>query len=454
MPIDSKHPAYEAMEEAWQKCRDTYKGHDAVQAAGETYLPKLQVNQRFEEYLAYKKRALFYEAVGRTVDGLAGAATRKDPRIELPNSLEGFVKREDIVQSVSEVILTGRTGLFVDMSREGSVPYINVYDAEQVVNWRVTETGVPTLVVLRENAYEPKDADPYVLEEVTRYRELYLESGVYKVRLWEKGGDKNDKFEVVEEIDPRNTGQPLNRIPFFPINPKRVSWDIFKPPMLGVVVANLRHYINDADLQWGLRWTALPQAWVSGVQADDDEPLSLGSSRAWVLGEEGRAGYLEFQGTGLQAIERSMDRLERLMATLGARILEGQRAQVETAEVSRMRQAGEHSVLISIVLAVAQAFTLAGQFAAEWVKANPKEVGVELNTDFISERLKPAELQALLQTYQSGAMSFDTFIHNLREGEMLPEGRTAEEEERLIAEGNVPAPGTGEEVPQEGEGEA
>jgi hypothetical protein len=42
------------------------------------------------------------------------------------------------------------------------------------------------------------------------------------------------------------------------------------------------------------------------------------------------------------------------------------------------------------------------------------------------------ELSAVVKTWQSGAISRDSMLHLFRKGEILPEGRTTEEEERLI----------------------
>ena len=42
------------------------------------------------------------------------------------------------------------------------------------------------------------------------------------------------------------------------------------------------------------------------------------------------------------------------------------------------------------------------------------------------------ELTAVVKTWQKGAMSRDTLFELLRRGEILPEGRTNEEEARLV----------------------
>jgi hypothetical protein len=56
---------------------------------------------------------------------------------------------------------------------------------------------------------------------------------------------------------------------------------------------------------------------------------------------------------------------------------------------------------------------------------------VELNTDFSTKGLSALEIQAVVDAWQAGAISRDTEL--FRRGEVLPEGRSNEEEERLIA---------------------
>ena len=50
MPVNSTHPDYDANILAWQRARDVFAGEDAVKAAAEKYLPRLDC-QDDKEYL-------------------------------------------------------------------------------------------------------------------------------------------------------------------------------------------------------------------------------------------------------------------------------------------------------------------------------------------------------------------------------------------------------------------
>ncbi len=61
MAANSTDPDYDAAAPEWARARDVLAGEDAVKAAGERYLPRLD-SQSDEEYGAYKVRASFFGA--------------------------------------------------------------------------------------------------------------------------------------------------------------------------------------------------------------------------------------------------------------------------------------------------------------------------------------------------------------------------------------------------------
>ena len=64
VPVNSKHPEYDANTAAWLRARDVLAGEDAIKAAGDRYLPKLEA-QTVKEYDAYRARASFHNSVKR-----------------------------------------------------------------------------------------------------------------------------------------------------------------------------------------------------------------------------------------------------------------------------------------------------------------------------------------------------------------------------------------------------
>jgi hypothetical protein len=64
------------------------------------------------------------------------------------------------------------------------------------------------------------------------------------------------------------------------------------------------------------------------------------------------------------------------------------------------------------------------------------EVTIKLNNDFGVEGISSQDLQAVVGAWQAGAISRDTMFELFRRGEILPDGRTNEEEKGLIQTAN------------------
>jgi hypothetical protein len=194
MPVDSTHPDYDARLPAWLRARDVFAGEDAVKAAAEKYLPRLDC-QDDKEYLAYKNRASFFNASARTADGFVGLIFRRDPTFKLPDGNNGvavalseFVEDADMLGTplaayskklVTEIIGVGRSGTLVDWNEEAEQrAYAVAYSAEDIINWhaeRVDGRNVLTLVVLKEVSHTPvAEPDPFEPEEIQQLRVLKL----------------------------------------------------------------------------------------------------------------------------------------------------------------------------------------------------------------------------------------------------------------------------------------
>jgi hypothetical protein len=83
VPVNSTHAEYDASAADWIRARDVIAGEDAVKAAGQRYLPRLDC-QTEEEYAAYRDRASFFNATSRTGEGFAGLIFRRLPFVKLP----------------------------------------------------------------------------------------------------------------------------------------------------------------------------------------------------------------------------------------------------------------------------------------------------------------------------------------------------------------------------------
>jgi hypothetical protein len=459
MPIEDTHKQYKVHQGQWTRCRDAISGTDAVKNKGTTYLPKLD-GQDADEYAAYKKRALFYGASRRTVAGLLGSVMRRRPEVAFYNktflqsaTIDGDSFMVLCEYTLREQLSTGRLGLLVDAQAEGSDPYIATYTAESIRNWKTAMIdGRRELVqVVLSETYETPATndntgrpDEFTVETNVQYRVLELVRDgptgalVYQQRLFrqEKAGDgsKGQWVEVRSIPGPDGTAQeypfrPSKRgaaftyIPFVIINTTDLSPDVAEPPLLDLVDVNLSHYRTAADLEHGAHYTALPTAWVAGF--DNKATLRIGSQTAWVSDNaDAKAGFLEFEGQGLDSLRNLMDDKEQMMAVLGSRMLEDQKKAAEAEGTMKLRTAYESGSLVSIANMAGEGLAKALTFVAEWM-GETSDNKVKFNTDFVAARMMPNELLSLIQALQAGAITTEIFMWNLEQGEMLPPGLDA-----------------------------
>lgn len=472
--VATKHADYEDLEDRWERCRDAASGTDAIKDAGLRYLPALDSHEKnVGKYDEYKMRALFYNATGRTIAGLSGAIFQKAPSVD-----DISTKVQEHAQDITltgepldmfalhvtrEYLTTGRYGILVDMATQEAVeprPFWVGYKTEDIVNWRFQNMGGDkelVLAVLREYVDEIDPKDEFDIKQVVRYRVLELDdTGVYTQQLWRAVDPKAGETEVKYEKDgppliPLRKGKPLDFIPF------ALPWTVMVPPLIDLVDVNLSHYRGTADLKHGLHFTALPTPWVSGLVGGNNETkLSIGSGTAWALDVNGRAGMLEFTGHGLGAIRQDLIDMQRMMATLGARLLEEAPHYAETALSVAMRHSSDYATLRTIAQIVEQQISFALKIHCWWM-SNEKLVAsmkasVQLNKVFYDQQLTADELRALVAALQAGTISYKTFYQRLHNTGWMRDGTTSDEELKDIkADGDqfkvikpgVPAPSSG-----------
>src|SRR4051812_35003836 len=91
---EETHKDFDEHQCEWKLIRDCLDGESSIKDG--PYLPQLS-GHRYDEYLGYKERAVWYGATARTVQGLAGSLLRKPPALELPAQVKDLT--ENITQT-------------------------------------------------------------------------------------------------------------------------------------------------------------------------------------------------------------------------------------------------------------------------------------------------------------------------------------------------------------------
>lgn len=441
--LNRRHEESAEMLESWKKARDCREGQTAIHKAGEKYLPRLS-DQSQDDYQAYKRRAVFYGAMSRTVDAFCGMIMRTQPAIDNPQPILDDVTNTgislyDFTADLLDALMTeGFAGLLVEHTPQtgavtvgeaqamGARPYLCRFSAENVINWRKVK-GKFVQVVLEEeesvqvSEFEHEERDVYLVLDID-------EQGYYRQRRFVQSQKNLENFiQRGDDVYPIKNGEKLREIPFYFVGDVESL-----PPLIDIVDLNISHYMATADLENGRHFTGLPTPVVTGVRLEEGQKLNIGSSAAWVFPQpEARATYLEFTGQGLGSLEKGIETKEKQMAALGARML-SDTVVAETATAASLKSTGEFSVLAMVARRLGNTLTKACSFMYDW--AGLGSVTITLNTDFLPQRMTPQELQALVQAWQAGAISYQTMYENMVQGEIIAPGGTPEDEQAAISE--------------------
>ena len=129
MAVGGNHADYDATLAQWSRARDVLNGEDAVKAAGEKYLPRLD-SQSEEEYSAYKARASFFGATAHTLEEYLDLVFRRAPAVAVG-------EREGLKLFVSDCDLWG-----LDLVRYARLIVREVLSVGQHESFELRKLGV------------------------------------------------------------------------------------------------------------------------------------------------------------------------------------------------------------------------------------------------------------------------------------------------------------------------
>ena len=438
------HSAYQWYQKDWQLLRDFYKGERWVKYAGKTYLPQLE-DQNASEYENYKSRTVFLNAVKRTVQGLVGVAFRRpvewtlgEGNEDLEADLETFtndglsfgVFAREVFR---ETILMGRCGVLVDAPPSGGLPYVTVYAAENITDWKVaTKDGRKSIekICVYEEDGNSAIRQTFGHQVSDQYRLLSLESGDYTQTVY-MVNDKGDYGGPAQEFTPQVGGQSIQTIPFTFFGPNNCLADVDQSPVVDIARLNEKHYLASADLSHALHYSALPTPYVTGFSGDAGA-LSLGPNRVWLLDTDQKAGMLEFKGEGLSYLEGSVSRLKEEMSLMGAGLMAEARRGSENSEVVQTRARGEQATLLTVLDTVERGLENVLQLYLLWRNRDPRGVQVRLNRDLSETQLAYRDVLMIMRLYMNGLMPMDAVLDKLYEGDILPSNMTASDAKELL----------------------
>lgn len=451
--IDTPEPDYYYFLSDWKKSRDVKAGQRAVHDGAQRYLPMLGGQEKDtdgqKEYEAFKARTVFYNATARTISAFLGLLLSKPATLNYPESMRPFIddsSKDDkslltAVSYISEELLTvGRVAALVDYPENQEInlsladfeaqklrPYIAFYPAETILETKksyINNESILSFVKLSETYKEP--IDEFTDEEKDQIKILDLTQDGYRQRIFRQ----NEKHEYVifNETYPKMNGQPIRKIPFFIFSSNFDYAKISPPPLIDLIDLNLNHYQFMASYAHGVFYTGFPTPYLFGVSSKE-VPSGIGVREMWTsTNSDAKAGMLEFTGAGLSFAREYLEDRKNEMASLGARFLGSETKKTETAEKARLDQFGEASSLSTIADSISFVMNKLVKFVGEWLGLNPDDIYFQLSKDYLPANLSPELIKTLSYELQAGHISYETFFHNLKRGDIIEKTRTQSEE--------------------------
>lgn len=478
--VTNHHKDYDAKLSQWTIVSDAVEGAQAVKAKTTTYLPRPDPTdlspEATERYNQYLLRALYYNATGRTLEGLVGHVFAKQtvktltPRLDkLASNIDGRGMTLDQMAKINlrRILQYGRAGVFTDYPKrdetsgaatvedldKGRVrPKILSYSAFDIVNWGEVEVGgivMLNLIVLRELYKAETDKGGFGAEDTVQYRVLRLDtsegfSPIYTQEIWRQNGGSQE-WTIAEGpfIPTQSDGNPFDFIPFKFIGWEHNTPDVNSVPLFDLADLNLAHYRNSADFEESTFIIGQPQMVFTGVTKDwvkevwKGKGVKFGSRSAIALGPDAAAQIIQAEPNSLA--QTGMELKQKQMIALGAVLVEEKSVQ-RTAKEAGQDETTKVSVLSSsadnISDAITSALEWAGMFIGEEQGLKKDEKGAEakqieyaLNTDFEVAKMDAQERQQLIAEYQAEVISWTEVRTGLKAaGVAFQEDKIAREE--------------------------
>jgi hypothetical protein len=424
--INDPNSIWFQQEPHWQLIEDLLGGTYQMRKRHRRYLPQepRELDESYDNRLARSVCPPFYLRLERM---LAGMLTRKPVRLnETADAIREHLFDIDLqgndlnvwtYETTRKMVRYGHVGVLVDAPTSGQNgrPYWVTYTPRDILGFRTEMIdGEVKLTQLR------------LQEKVSVPDGLYGEKIIDQIRLLTRGGfeihqkDKKNKFVKVDE-----GATTLTEIPFSVAYANRLNLLESRPPMSDIAELNLKAYQIQSDLDNQLHISAVPMLAFYGFPQNSEE-VTAGPGEAIAFPAEGRAEYIEPAGRSYDAQFKRLEVLSGQINELGLAAVLGQKLSAETAEAKRIDRSQGDSTMMVVAQQMQDMIDNCLQFHGEYINAEAGSCFV--NRDFLSQRLEPQEIQALLQLYTSGSITQETLLKQLHEGEVLGDEFDVEEE--------------------------
>lgn len=429
MTLDPSMPsaAYTRMSGKWELPRALMGGTPAMRMLAYKFLPRHPAESG-RHWHARLQRSVLRNFFRRTVQSLTGKVFARPLQFgqDVPPRLQALMEDVDLTgrnlhvfarDVFEDALVHGLSHILVDYPRVapgqtladeralGARPYAVHVKAEQVIGWRLDDSGGQprlTQLRLRETAVEGDGA--FGEHSVERIR--VLEPGTWT--LWQQSPDGD--WAVIDSGE-----SSLADIPLVTVYTGRIGMLEAEPPLDDLAWLNLEHWQVRSDQRNALNVTSFPILAAAGWTKDDGQ-VEFGPNKFLTTADPaGKFYYVESGGAHLAAGRAELEALEDSMRLFG---LQFETRATPTATGRRIDAAEGAAPLQAWALGLADAVEQMLVYFARW-EGLEDGGSVSLGGDLVP--LEAAELEALVHARASGDLGRDAFLGELKRRGVLGE---------------------------------
>lgn len=473
--VNEPSDAVAKMTDNFNLIRAVLGGTNAMREAGCDYLPRYEVEES-ADYQVRLDQSTLYPAFSETCAKMKGRAFNEpllidgapswfvDDGIEKNFDLQGRNMDNWAADVFYDGLAMGLTHCLVDsplsVNADGSDmseaqvkgaglrPYAIHIVPERILGWQKDENGNLTQVRIKFTREEPGEFASDLIPQIRVY--TLIEAGT-PVKTGRKKTVAAEAYVSMQAYEEEETGTGRNKktewvpvgapvamnIPFIPLitfYTKRTGYMTADPPLLELAQLNVKHWQMQSAIDALQLIICVPILCIAG--GDGDTAVTIGSKSAMILPIGATAQYVEHTGA---AVKSGMDNLQELksqMRDAGAKLLApgtpgktgGSSAAPKTATESAEESASDNSLLGMMVSDFEGYIVNVCAVIGAWRGIEDLEVTAELDPDLDASVSITDRAKVLLDSLNSGVLSDDTYIEELKKLGLLSDEITYKDE--------------------------
>ena len=346
-------------------------------------------------------------------------------KIDKKNPISRFAR-----DLTSTLIKDGKVFLAADTPIGGGDPYAVIIPRNNVINWRKSEAGNYTLVVIEESIIE--QAGDFGLEVIEQWR-VFKEDG--DIDIYRRSKDGIYLYTTIET--------DFNYIPIIDLEIDET------PPLYDIARMTIKHMSRTSFKDKYLDMSAVPIPLIWGASNDVDDGAMkpvyvIGVDEAFIFTgtkDEADFQWRELSGSSIEQLQKDLDVIESDITSGVIKVATSETTTIKTATESYYESSESANRVTVIASTVEIGLNRLMQMIADLMNETVDIAArVIVNKDFNALVANGQDTRLLWEMYLGGALSYQSFMKSMESYELVDIGSVEEEQKRIETETFTPAP--------------